>query len=65
MLTRATIIDLSNPRTSRRVLPIIKERQDGKCHYCHVEFRMSDVLVSCGNPRSYYHKSCAQKLHII
>jgi hypothetical protein len=65
MLTRAKIIDLSNLHVNHRVLSIIKERQDGKCHYCHVEFRMSDVLVSCDSPRSYYHKSCAQKLHII
>ena len=36
--------------TSGRVLPIFKERQDGKCHYCQVEFRMSDAYQSRADP---------------
>jgi hypothetical protein len=64
-LTRATRIDLSDPSVSRRVGPIIKKRQQGKCHYCDAEFGVNDILISCGNPRSYYHKQCAKKIHII
>ncbi|MGA7978568.1 MAG: hypothetical protein WB975_15140, partial [Nitrososphaeraceae archaeon] len=59
------IIDTSNPYTRGRIYSIIKRKQDGRCHFCDIEFTSDDSIVSCGHGRSYYHESCAKRLHII
>jgi hypothetical protein len=64
-LVQPIIFSKVRPIIMRRILCIIKRRQDGKCHFCNLLFSKKDVLVSCGYRRNYYHKSCARKLHII
>ncbi len=59
------ILDTSNPYIRGRIHSIIRRKQHGKCHFCNIILSSQDIIVSCGNGRSYYHKSCAQKLHII
>ena len=64
-LVQPIVFSKVRPIIMRRILCIIKRRQDGKCHFCNLLFSKKDVLVSCGYRRNYYHKSCARKLHII
>jgi hypothetical protein len=45
---------------------IINTRQDGLCYSCRKKIEEDDIIVSHGHmSRHYYHKKCAQKLHII
>jgi hypothetical protein len=39
--------------------------KDGKCRRCKITITLSDTVVSNGNGRGYYHKFCAEKLHIL
>ncbi len=64
-MTKSVIIDTSNHVVAHRILAIIKNRQNGKCHFCGIDFVSGDIIVSCGHRRSYYHKRCARKLNII
>ena len=65
LITKSVIIDTSKYLAVRRVLSIIKNRQDGKCHFCGIDFVLGGIIVGCGHPRSYYHKRCARRLNII
>jgi hypothetical protein len=57
---------ISNERRTRRMVTIIKTRQNGLCYLCRLEIRDKDVIVSHGHMnRHYYHKGCAEKLHIL
>ncbi|HEY7110110.1 MAG TPA: hypothetical protein VH415_11810 [Nitrososphaeraceae archaeon] len=54
------------PIIKRRILTIIKRKQNGKCHYCAKDFTVDDIIVSCGTRRrNYYHQVCAKRLNII
>jgi hypothetical protein len=64
-MTKSVIIDTSKYMAVQRVLSIIKNRQDGKCHFCGIDFVLGGIIVGCGHPRSYYHKRCASRLNII
>lgn len=65
-LAQPIIFTNIEPVIKRRVLTIIKKKQDGKCHYCDLKFTANDIIVSCGTRRrNYYHKTCAERLHII
>jgi hypothetical protein len=64
-MTKSVIIDTSKYWAVRRVLSIIKNRQDGKYHFCGIDFVLGGIIVGCGHPRSYYHKRCARRLNII
>ena len=64
-MTKSVIIDTSNNFSSRRVLSIIRNRQNGKCNFCGNDFVLGDIIVGCGHHRSYYHKRCARRLNII
>jgi hypothetical protein len=48
-----------------RIFSVIQLKQDGKCRHCTGNITLSDTVVSNGKGRGYYHKSCAEKLHII
>jgi hypothetical protein len=53
-------------RETERMHAIIKTRQNGLCYFCRTKFEANDVIVSHGYlNRHYYHKVCAEKLHII
>ena len=59
------IVDLSNSQLRTRIFSVIQAKQKGKCHYCKRNIILSDIVVSNGKGRGYYHKSCAEKLHIL
>lgn len=48
-----------------RILKIIEEKQNGRCISCKQHITNKHVVVSSGRPRSYYHKDCAVKHHMI
>jgi hypothetical protein len=54
------IIQLSNAYIRSKIFSLIQERQHGKCRSCGIRFEESNEIVSCGNPRRYYHTGCAQ-----
>ncbi len=64
-LVQPIVLSKVRPVIMRRILSIIKIRQDGKCHFCSLLFTKEDILVSRGYRRNYYHISCAKTLHII
>lgn len=60
-----SVIDLSVPHMQNRIFSIIQQKQDGKCRHCRRLITVTDTVVSNGSGRGYYHKSCAEKLHIL
>ena len=64
ILVRYSIINHSNPGLRGRVLSLIERKQGGRCRLCSVKFEYDDTIISLGHGRSYYHKSCAEKLNI-
>ena len=48
-----------------RVSQTIVVKQSGKCRYCGKEFVADEQIVSNGKRKKYYHKECAQTLHIV
>ena len=64
-MVRSFII-YSNERRTRRMVTIIKTRQNGLCYLCKLEIRDNDIIVSHGHMnRRYCLKRCAEKLHIL
>lgn len=63
-MTKSVVIDTSK-FVPPHVVANIRKRQNGKCNYCSTDFVKGDIIVACGHPRSYYHKTCAEKLKII
>ena len=59
------VIDLKMPQLRTRIFSVIQKKQNGKCHRCEINITLSDTVVSNGNGRGYYHKHCAEKLHIL
>ena len=47
------------------LVSVIQKKQNGKCRHCTRIITLSDTVVSNGNGRGYYHKTCAEKLHIL
>ena len=43
----------------------VLRRQNGLCHLCKGKFNRTDMVVSRGHPRTYYHKECAERLNVI
>jgi len=57
---------ISNERRTRRMVTIIKTRQNGLCYLCKLEIWDNDIIVSHGHMnRRYYHERRAEKLHIL
>jgi hypothetical protein len=61
---------ISNKRRSETVKSIIKTiiktRQNGLCYSCRLKIEDLDILVSHGGKvRHYYHKECAERVHIL
>jgi len=57
---------ISNGHRTRRMLSIIKTKQNGLCYLCRMVIHDADTIVSHGHMnRHYYHKGCAEKLHIL
>jgi hypothetical protein len=63
--TMIAIINLAMPHLRKRIFSVIQKKQNGKCHHCKRNITQSDTVVSNGHGRGYYHKSCAEKLHVI
>ena len=63
--TMNAVVDLKNSQVRTRIFSVIQKKQNGNCHHCTRNITLSDTVVSNGNGRGYYHKSCAEKLHII
>lgn len=63
---RYTIIT-NEHRSYRRIIDsIIKRRQNGLCYFCRLKIEDDDILVSRGHSnKHYYHKTCAERLHIV
>ena len=59
------VVDLKNSQLCTRIFSVIQKKQNGKCHRCKINITLSDTVVSNGNGRGYYHKHCAEKLHIL
>jgi hypothetical protein len=47
-----------------RVSQAIELKQSGKCRCCGKNFTADEQIVSNGKRKKYYHRECAQKLHI-
>ena len=47
-----------------RVSQAIELKQSGKCRRCGKNFTADEQIVSNGKRKKYYHRECAQKLHI-
>jgi hypothetical protein len=57
---------ISNKRRNESVKSIIKTRQNGLCYSCRLKIEDLDILVSHGGKvRHYYHKECAERVHIL
>lgn len=57
---------IANGDRTRRMASIINAKQNGLCYFCRTKIEEYDVIVSHGHmSRHYYHKICAQRLHII
>jgi len=63
--TVIAVIDLKMPRLRKRIFSVIQQKQNGKCRHCRKNITLSDTMVSNGNGRGYYHKLCAEMLHIL
>jgi hypothetical protein len=48
-----------------RIVKMVESRQNRRCISCKELITKDHVVVSRGRPRSYYHKDCAVKHHII
>jgi hypothetical protein len=48
-----------------RVEAYVLKKQNGVCHLCKGKFNRTDMVVSRGHPRTYYHKECAERLSLI
>ena len=59
------VVDLKNSKLRTRIFSVIQRKQNGQCHRCKINITPSDTVVSNGNGRGYYHKSCAEKLQIL
>jgi hypothetical protein len=64
ILTKSVIIDTSQ-FMAPHVVANLRKRQNGKCNFCATDFIKGDIIIGSGHPRSYYHKSCAEKLNIL
>jgi hypothetical protein len=50
----------------KRMLDLIRMRQNGLCRFCQARIQEHDEIVSRGRgTRYYYHLSCARQLNII
>jgi 5-methylcytosine-specific restriction endonuclease McrA len=49
----------------KRIERNVLKRQNGLCRLCKGEFNRTDMVVSRGHPRSYYHKECAERVNLI
>jgi hypothetical protein len=63
--TVIAVINLNMQHLRTRIFSVIQQKQNGKCHHCRKNIALSDIVVSNGKGRGYYHKSCAEKLHIL
>jgi hypothetical protein len=43
----------------------VLKKQNGLCHLCKRKFNRTDMVVSRGHPRTYYHKECAERINLI
>ena len=59
------VVNLMNSKARTRIFSVIQQKQNGKCRRCEVNITLSDTVVSNGNGRGYYHKSCAERLNIL
>ena len=58
-------ISCNNIRYKTVIKDIVKF-QNGCCRFCKNKFTEEDIIISRrGRPRKYYHKDCAQILHIV
>ncbi len=56
----------NSSRVSRiRIFDTIHRKQKGLCRHCNKPFKVSDLIVSVGKNRKYYHIDCAARLSII
>ena len=60
-MTNSVIIDTSNFFIAERVLSNIRKKQNGKCHFCGIDFVLGDIIVSCGHRRSLLSQEMCQK----
>jgi hypothetical protein len=59
------MISSSNLRY-KLVMKDIMKFQNGCCRFCNNEFTEEDIIISRrGRPRKYYHKDCAEVLHMV
>ncbi|MGA9942342.1 MAG: hypothetical protein WBP88_10135 [Nitrososphaeraceae archaeon] len=63
--TVIAVINLAMPHLRKRIFSVIQQKQNGKCHHCKRNITLSDTVVSNGKGRGCYHKSCAEKLHVL
>jgi hypothetical protein len=64
-MVQNNIIDTQNLSIKKRIISIIRTRQNGKCRFCNLPITANDKILSSGHGRNYYHKHCAETLNII
>jgi hypothetical protein len=59
------IIGNSSHVSRLRIFDTIHRKQKGLCRHCNEPFKPTDLIVSAGKNRKYYHIDCAARLSII
>ena len=62
-MSRAKELNNLDPHVINKALNAIAKKQNGKCRQCKDFIKANEGIVSNGG--YYYHKDCAQKLHIV
>jgi hypothetical protein len=55
----------NNTALRNRVFVKIHQKQNGNCKLCKRRFDHDETIIASGRTRRYYHKPCAERLHII
>ena len=56
-----------NNHNYNSVLTRISVRQKGRCHFCAEKIKDKDTIISKGHSKrlKYFHKECAQRIHLL
>ena len=66
LLTKVSVIDTDN-HNYNAVLTRITLRQEGRCRFCAKRIKDEDIIVSTARSkrRKYFHKECAERIHLL
>ncbi len=66
LLTKVSVIDTDN-HNYNAVLTRITVRQEGRCRLCAKRINDKDIIISTAHSkrRKYFHKECAERIHLL